>query len=203
MRRDVLAESHEGDGNTLLDPDEAEGLIPSHLATRADLNQWEARNIAIALRWLSRRTLDVLEPGALEELHRRMFDRTWAWAGTFRRSEKNISPYSWHEVPRLVRDLLENTAAQRAAIGSDPEGLDQLAARFHHGLVRIHPWPNGNGRAGRLATDLLLLRWGREPFSWGAEGPPARAAGVRERYIAAMRSADAGAFAALFEFVRS
>lgn len=203
MRDDVLVGSTSGDGNTPLDENETEGLLPTHLKTRAELNQWEATNIALALRWISERSLDVLDLTTLQALHRQMFGQTWEWAGSFRRSEKNISPYSWPEVPRLVRDLLANTALQRAALGDDGDALDKLAARFHHELVRVHPWPNGNGRHGRLATDLLLVRWGRPAFTWGADQGSADADGTRREYIDALRSADNGESEPLYRFVRS
>ena len=73
----------------------------------------------------------------------------------------------WPEVPRLVRDLIANTQVEYVQSAKAPAALDELAVRFHHELVRIHPWPNGNGRHGRLATDVLLRSWGRPPFSWG------------------------------------
>ncbi len=203
MRRDVLAEDHKSDGNTPLDETELEGLIPSHLATRAELNQWEAKNIEVAMQWLSGRSIDVLELDTLKELHRRMFGQTWTWAGTFRKSEITISPYGWPEVPRLVRDLLANTATQHDAMVADPDALDELAARFHHELVRIHPWPNGNGRHSRLATELLLQRWKRPPFTWGAASGGADRPVDRDRYIAALRRADQGEFTQLYEFVRA
>lgn len=203
MRRDALAENHEGDGNTPLDEAEVEGLIPSHLATRAELNQWEAKNIELAMEWLSGRSIDVLDLDTLEELHRRMFGQTWTWAGAFRASEITISPYSWPEVPRLVRDLLANAATQHDAIVGDHDALDELAARFHHELVKIHPWPNGNGRHGRLATELLLQRWKRPPFTWGAASGGADQRANRSRYIAALRRADNGELKQLYEFVRA
>ncbi|MEX2182629.1 MAG: mobile mystery protein B [Gemmatimonadaceae bacterium] len=203
MRRDALADTHEGDGDTPLDEAEVEGLMPSHLETRADLNQWEAKNLELAMEWLSGRSLDVLELDTLQELHRRMFGQTWTWAGSFRRSEKNISPYRWPDVPRRVRDLLANTATQYEAIARDDDALDKLAARFHHELVRIHPWPNGNGRHGRLATDLLLERWKRPPFTWGAASGGADHPATRSRYIEALRRADTGEFTQLHEFVRT
>jgi fido (protein-threonine AMPylation protein) len=38
---------------------------------------------------------------------------------------------------------------------------DEIAVRFHHKLVAIYPFPNGNGRWSRLAADLLALQLGR------------------------------------------
>lgn len=203
MRRDVLANAHEGDGNTRLSESELEALIPSHVQTKAELNQWEATNLQRAAEWLSGRSVNVLELADLKELHRRMFGDTWTWAGTFRRSDKNIGPYHWPEVPRLVTDLLGNTATQRAAIADHNGALDELAARFHHELVRIHPWPNGNGRHGRLATDLLLERWSRPAFTWGAASGNDAGVEIRSRYIAALQRADKGEFGGLYAFVRS
>jgi Fic family protein len=81
--------------------------------------------------------------------------------------------------------------------------VSTVAARFHHDLVRIHPWPNGNGRHGRMATDLLLRMWKRPPFSWGAVSGVAEPASARERYIDALRRADAHEYTSLYVFVRS
>ena len=80
------------DGQTPLDPDEALGLVPSHIETRGELNEWEQANIAEALDWLSRRRTgdSVLSLEFLRELHRRMFGKTWRWAGTFRATGKTL-----------------------------------------------------------------------------------------------------------------
>jgi Fic-DOC domain mobile mystery protein B len=141
-------------GATPLDPDERDGLIPHHVQTRAELNQWEALNIARGEAWaFARRNVDPLSIEWLQELHRHLFGETWEWAGSFRRSDKNISPYRWTQVPVLMRDLVENVRAQYAASDQTPNAIDDIALRFHHELVRIHPWPNGNGRHARVATD--------------------------------------------------
>lgn len=190
------------DGNTPLDENELEGLIPPHLTTRAELNQWEARNIALAYEWIAKRTPDVLDLKSLRELHRRMFDETWIWAGSFRRSDKSISPYHWTEVSRLVRDLLANTQVRYEQGERTPEALDDLAVRFHHELVRIHPWPNGNGRHARLAAELLVSSWGRPPFSWGGAKHETSVSELRARYLGALKSADAGEFDELTRFAR-
>lgn len=196
------SESGAHPGNTPLDPDESDGLLPSHVSTRAELNQWEAANIARAIQWASRRSLDVLEARTLAELHRRMFDDTWSWAGRFRQSDKNLSPFRWTDVPRLVSDLVADTRVQRATGGETPQELDALAVRFHHRLVLVHPWPNGNGRHARLATDLLLRQWKRPVFTWGGAGPDADL-DARVAYLQALRAADSGDFSALETFVRS
>jgi len=191
------------DANTPLDEDESEGLIPPHLTTRAELNQWEANNIASAQEWAATRRLNILEAGTLRELHLRMFNETWEWAGHFRQSDKNISPYGWPEVPRLVRDLLENTQVQYETSARTPEELDAIAVRFHHGLVHVHPFPNGNGRHARLATDLLLLRWSRPAFTWGGSADFTTHADARDEYIKALKRADAGDFDPIARFARS
>jgi Fic-DOC domain mobile mystery protein B len=192
------------DGTTPLTDEEVEGLIPRHVQTRAELNQWEALNIAQGERWASSRGLtDPLSQVSLTELHRHMFGETWIWAGSFRKSDKNISPYHWTEVPRLVRDLVENTKTMYERSDGLPATLDEIATRFHHQLVRIHPWPNGNGRHSRLATDLILRHWNRPPFTWGSGVDLANEGEARGRYMEALRAADAGNYGPLLEFVRS
>lgn len=191
------------DGATPLTEDETDGLIPPHLSTRAELNQWEATNIASANSWIGSRVPTVLDVAFLKELHRRMFDETWEWAGEFRRSDKNISPYHWTEMPRLIHDLIANTQVRYEHSAKTDEALDGLAARFHFELVRIHPWPNGNGRHSRLMTDLLLRSWARPEFSWGSVAHQTNRGPIRAQYIAALKAADAGNFDALIQFVRT
>jgi len=191
------------DGTTPIDPEEAEALIPTYLTTRAELNQWEALNIARAQEWAAdRKRLDPLSVAVLCDLHQRMFDETWSWAGEFRHSEKSISPHHWSQIPVLLRELVANMRKQYETSDRTPEQIDEIAVRFHHQLVRIHPWPNGNGRHARLATDLLLRHWGRSPFTWGGTDRGADRE-TRRRYIAALRAADGWEYGPLREFVRS
>jgi Fic-DOC domain mobile mystery protein B len=187
-------------GASPLDPDAQAGLIPA-LSTQAELNEFEERNILAADRWARRsRALRVDYPNvtALKLLHRRMFDQTWRWAGEFRRVDTNIG-IDWHRIPMELHGHCENT---RAWIAYRSYPWDELAVRFHHELVLIHPFPNGNGRHGRLATDILLRQHGQRPFTWGSQSLVAAGAARRE-YIAALREADAGLFARLLAFVRT
>jgi Fic-DOC domain mobile mystery protein B len=185
---------------TPLDPDESAGLLPGHIATREQLDEWEAENILEGQRWAAgaARRRDLLDDAFLRELHKRMFGRTWKWAGTYRATEKNLG-VAPSRIAEEVRNLLENTRAQ---IAGKVAPIDEIAARFHHRLVWIHPFPNGNGRHARLLTDLILAANGAEPFTWG-RGDLEHASEARERYLAALRAADARNFAPLLAFVRS
>ena len=75
---------NETPGNTPLHPDDAAQLIPN-LATRKESDESERTNILAAQRWaFNSRVLqsrDLLDELYLRELHRRMFDSTWKWAG--------------------------------------------------------------------------------------------------------------------------
>ena len=96
-------------------------------------------------------------------------------------------------------DLLKNTAYQ---LNQSFYSLDELAARFHHHLVWIHPFPNGNGRHARLMTDCLLISNGGPRFSWGQQQQTDMNT-IRASYIDALRKADLADFSELFHFVRS
>lgn len=187
-------------GATPLDPDEAVGLIPEHLSTRGELNAWEQVNIAKAVDWLRRRQNggSVLNMDFLRELHRQMFSNTWKWAGKFRWTLKNIGVLS-EAIPEQTYNLLSET---RYWIEHHTYSVDEIAVRFHHRLVAIHPFPNGNGRHGRLMTDALLAELDALPFPWGSGSIDDRGA-VRDRYLHALRSADSGDYTPLLAFVRS
>jgi Fic-DOC domain mobile mystery protein B len=186
------------DAATALSDDERQGLIPSYITLRGELNDAEQANIVEAEAWAFSRRRDVLAAGFLDKLHKRMFGRVWRWAGKHRRTEKNIGvdPYRIAEELRL---LVDDTRYWTSHGTYEP---DEIAARFHHRLVSIHPYPNGNGRHSRLATDLLLTSLGRGRFTWGSANL-VDAGEARSRYIAALRAADARDFAPLMAFVRS
>jgi Fic-DOC domain mobile mystery protein B len=186
-------------GATPLDPDEAEGLIPRHISTQGQLNEWELQNILEGQQWaFSRRRTDLLTTDFMQLLHKRMFGNTWQWAGTIRITEKSIGVAPEYISVRL-RELCEDIRVQQEH-GSFL--ALEMAARFHHRLVFIHPFPNGNGRFSRLMTDLLLADIGEEPFTWG-EGDLISDGEIRNRYISALREADAKNYGPLLKFLRA
>jgi Fic-DOC domain mobile mystery protein B len=186
------------DSATPLMPEEMRDLIPSHIAYRAELNEAEQENIVRAQNWALNRRRDVLSEKFIRDLHRQMLSDVWRWAGKFRTSERNMGIAHW-EIPIAVRHLLDDA---RAWIEAPTYPPDEIAVRFHHRLVQIHPFPNGNGRHSRLMADLLVMRLGQERFSWGRDS--LRDAGaVRVRYIEALRAADNHDIGPLLAFSRA
>lgn len=190
-----------GQGTTSLTPDEQADLIPS-LATRAELNEWERLNILEAYSWAFRpRNLthnDVLVEPYIRELHRRMFDQTWKWAGLYRTSEKNIG-VEHYRIREMLATLLGDA---RFWIANNTYPLDESAVRFHHRLVWIHPFSNGNGRHARLMADILLRQQGATALTWGV-GLSKRGLDFRRRYVDALRDADRQHIRPLLKFARS
>jgi len=187
-----------GDGHTELPENDREGLIPSYIATRADLFDAEQRNIAAALQLRSPSTGVLLDDKYFRDLHRAMFGRVWTWAGRYRKHETNfgISPA---QIATAARTLVEDT---RAWVEMNTYEPDELAARFHHRLVQIHPFPNGNGRHGRIVADQLLQSMGEPVFTWG-RNLNVTTDDLRRRYRRALERADGGPIDDLLAFCRS
>jgi Fic-DOC domain mobile mystery protein B len=190
--------SPQDDAATPIDEEEKDALIPSYITTRGELNEAEQRNILEAEEWAFNRKRDALNERFLDNLHNRMFRHVWKWAGKHRRTGKNIGVDAY-KIPTELRRMIDDS---RYWIDNDTYPPDEIAARFHHRLVWVHPYPNGNGRHARLATDLLL-KVIREPrFTWGRDNL-VDAGHTRERYVEALRAADNHDFAPLINFVRS
>jgi Fic-DOC domain mobile mystery protein B len=189
----------EPDGATPLDPDERAGLKHRHVTTRGELDQLEQANIEGGLAWLARsRKRDVLTEEFVRELHRRLFGDVWNWAGTFRLTEKNIGIDPFY-IPVQLRALLDDS---RYWVEHSTFAPLEAAARFHHRMVQIHPFQNGNGRHARIAADVYLERcFAHEPVDWTAGHNLQTMNERRALYIAALRTADAGDYTPLLKFV--
>lgn len=192
-------ESEYPDGATPLDNDEKEELIPNHITLKSELNEWESNNILNAMRWLENTREDVLSEKFIRKLHKKMFDKTWKWAGVFRKSMKNIGLVAWEKINISLRDLLEDTKTQ---IRCKSLTNDEIAAQFYHRLVYIHCFQNGNGRHARIVCDKLLESLGEKKFTWGW-GNFTDANEIRDRHLHALSAADKGDYGLLLEFVRS
>ncbi len=184
------------DDATPLSYEEREGLIPSHVSLRLELNELEQSNILEADLWAFQRGRDPLVETFGRGLHRRMFGKVWRWAGQYRSTDKNLGVANATIQPRLY-EVLDNIRYWASAATFSP---DEIAARFHHGLVVVHPFPNGNGRWSRLMADLLVVQLGQPRFSLGRNNAPEA---TRKTYIAALRAADQHDFEPLIRFMRS
>jgi Fic-DOC domain mobile mystery protein B len=188
----------EPDHATPLAPEERDALIPAHIAYRRELNEAEQENIYRAQNWALATRRELLTEKFVKDLHGRMLGDVWRWAGKFRTRERNVGiPH--YEIPIALSQLLDD-AKTWIKCGSYP--CDELALRFHHRLVQIHPFPNGNGRHARLMADLLVMRLGGARFSWGGANI-LDAGDLRARYIAALQAADRHDIAPLLAFARS
>ena len=187
-------------GATPLDLDEMEGLKLKHITTREELNQWEQDNINEALQWLEvHRQGDILTEKFIKTLHQKMFGKVWRWAGLYRCTEKNIG-VDWYQIPTHLHVLLGDV---RYWIKENTYPAGEIAVRFHHKLVWIHLFPNGNGRHARLMADVLLKEaLGQKPFSWAMSDIDDENE-VRDFYMNALRKADKGDYSMLLDFVRS
>jgi Fic-DOC domain mobile mystery protein B len=188
----------EPDNATPLTPEEMRELIPAHIAYRREVNEAEQENIARGQDWALGRRRDLLSEKFIKDLHRHMLRDVWRWAGKFRTSERNLG-IAHYEIPVALRQLLDDT---KAWIEYKTYPPDEIAVRFHHRLVQIHAFPNGNGRHSRLMADLLLMSLGGERFSWGSANLQ-DAGDVRRRYITALQAADNHDIGPLLAFARS
>jgi Fic-DOC domain mobile mystery protein B len=190
-----------GDGNTPLSPEEQADLIPN-LATKEELNEFERANILVAYDWaLAPRNIrrqDPLTEPYLRDLHRRMFDQTWKWAGLYRTTEKNIGIVHYQ-----IRDVLGALLGDaRYWLEHQTFPPDETAIRFHHRLVSIHPFANGNGRHARLIADVLARTQDKPVFTWGGADIVPQG-DFRRRYIDALQAADKNDIKPLLVFARS
>jgi Fic-DOC domain mobile mystery protein B len=185
-------------GATPLDPDDAAGLIPDHITTQGQLNEWEFLNVAKGEEWaLTTRERSILTSEFVQLLHKKMYGDTWRWAGEIRTKETFPVGVPPDKIRPELKVLLENVDVQLKD-GTWP--IEEIAARFHHRMVYIHPFRNGNGRFSRTIADLLLVQNGKERFAWGADLD--RDGDARKTYISALQAADGKDYTALFALLK-
>jgi len=124
----------------------------------------EAKNHPKAIEYVESLTNRNLEESNVLKVHEMIFSGIFENAGNYRNSQVYIEgsdymPPPAFEIPALVKELLE-------WLTTNPEELRPIetAAVFHHKLVSIHPFDDGNGRVARLLMNLLLLKNGY-PFT--------------------------------------
>jgi Fic-DOC domain mobile mystery protein B len=190
------------EGQTPLEEEEKEGLLISTITTHGELDEFEQLNIQKAIEWTIARKFKaerILTESFIKELHKKMFGDTWAWAGKFRNTNKNIG-VNHYQVSVDLRSLLDDV---RFWIDNGTYSSNEIALRFKHRIVSIHCFSNGNGRHSRLLADVVIEHIFKEPvYSWGSE-ILVNAGDSRKIYLTSLRAADKGDFKQLIEFARS
>ncbi len=189
-------------GQTPLEEEEKAGLLIPAIATRGELDEFEQQNIEEAIQWLLARNFKpetVFTEAFVRNVHKRMYANVWAWAGDFRKTDKNIGIDKW-QIPVALRTLLDDAIYWTAHQTFPP---DEIAVRFKHRIVSIHCFPNGNGRHSRLMADIIIENIFKQPvFSWGA-ADLVKKSDARTTYLKALKAADAGDIGPLLAFARS
>lgn len=188
------------EGNSPLSQEELDDLIPETITSQGELNEWEQLNIVDARKWaFSKKHKDLLSTTFICILHKRMFENVWKWAGDFRNTAKNIG-IDWTEIRIESKKLCDDCSFW---LENQTYPIDEIAARFHHRLVSIHPFPNGNGRHARMIADLILVDAGANEFSWGGGIDRSSNDEIRMEYLDCIYAADKGDYSSLLKFVRS
>jgi len=189
-------------GSTLLSEEEKEGLLIPTVILRRDLDRFEQANIQEARLFYANNSRNVewlLSREGVRTVHRRMFNHVWSWAGTYRKTGKNIGV----DPARIQVDLETLLDDTRFWLANETYPPEEICVRFKHRLVYIHCFPNGNGRHARYMADLLISKAFDLPmFSWGGD-ILGRNPDLRRTYIMALRTADAGDIGPLLAFARS
>ncbi|HEY5125596.1 MAG TPA: mobile mystery protein B [Ignavibacteria bacterium] len=189
------------EGATPIDADELADLIPTHIKLQKELNEWEQKNISDAteLYYNKQFTIEeILDFYFLLKVHKDMFDKTWKWAGKTRKTMKNIGA----DVSQIFEQTKYLCDDVKFWIENDTYSKDEIGARFHHRLVQIHLFPNGNGRHSRFVTDLLMKSVRNELFTWGNKDLYSQSS-VRNNYITSLKEADKNNYKPLLDFVRT
>lgn len=190
------------DGQTPLDEEEKEGLKIKTITTHGELDEFEQLNIEKAVEWTMSTNFKpekILTEKFIIDLHKKMYNDVWKWAGEFRKTDKNIG-IRWTQIGIELKNLLDDTKYWIEHKTFQPE---EIAIRFKHRLVSIHCFPNGNGRHSRMMADIIMESiFGKEIFSWH-QSNMVKANETRKKYIKALRIADNGNLVALIEFTKN
>lgn len=190
------------DDQTPLDEDEKEGLLLPTISTRSELDEFEQQNIEEAIQWVFSRTFKpetIFTSQFVNGIHKRMYGNVWAWAGKFRKTDKNMG-IDKLQIPVAMKSLLDDA---RFWVTNKIYSPDEIAIRFKHRIVSIHCFSNGNGRHSRLMADVIVNKIYNQPmFSWGVDNLE-NPGNSRSAYIKAIKEADNGNYAPLLLFARS
>lgn len=209
------------EGNTLV-PREVQRLLAHGRAVGAKpLREYnEVQGYADAAKWVYGQALEpdawhdgkLLTLNELRRIHHTAMTPVWDVAphpeatdregpGSFREHDieqfdGGMTPPPWAHVPAQIQEWVDAVCSFGHRVDRDEsltEPLPERLAEIHNAFERIHPFIDGNGRTGRLALNLILVRLGHPPIIIFKR--------QRDAYLVAMRQADAGDYGALGELI--
>jgi hypothetical protein len=193
------------EGNTLVLKEVKRLLAEGKAVGAKELREYlEVQGYANAAQWVYAQAVERGDWAASEsitlsevrDIHRQIVEPVWVQfppdgldpregPGSFRRHDivefaRGTRPPPFPDVPALVGDWV---AGASEAVPEDVHPMFWLAD-LHAQFERIHPFRDGNGRAGRLVLNLQLVRHGYPPAIVHKRD--------RRRYLNALARADAG-----------
>lgn len=194
------------EGNTLVLKQVERLLDEGRAVGNKELSEYmEVKGYADAAQWVYEQAVDptglhrrgdVLTLAEVRETHHRAMEPVWGVAphpnaspqegpGSFREHEIHpfpggMAPVSWPHIHSEMTTWVGEVNDLDPVLGASPEELAWIHARFE----QIHPFLDGNGRTGRLVLNLVLIRLGYPPAIIYKRD--------RDRYLRALRRADAG-----------
>ncbi|MDI1355365.1 MAG: mobile mystery protein B [bacterium] len=191
------------DGQSPLSEEEMHGLLIDTITTHEELNEFEQQNIEKAIEWTYTKKFKpeyILSEKFVKELHFRMFDEVWQWAGDFRLSEKHIG-IKFHLIGTSLKQLNDDCLFW---IENKTYSEDEITIRYKHRIVNIHCFANGNGRHSRLIADVIRKQiFNKDYFSWSSLGKLVKDGKQRANYLKAIREADKENIQPLIDFAKS
>lgn len=190
------------EGQTPIDEDEKDGLLIKSITTRGELDEFEQLNIEKAIQWTIGKKWKpdyILSEVFVKELHKRMFNKVWNWAGNFRKTNKNIG-VDKSQIGISLKQLLDDSLFW---LENKTYSDEEFAIRFKHGMVQIHCFSNGNGRHSRLLADIIIDKIFEKPlFTWNNTNLNKKGE-ARSNYLTAIRQADSGNIDPLINFAET
>ena len=173
------------------------GLIPMHIHSQKELNEWEENNIIYAVKkYLTKRKKIDITISWIKQIHKEMFDKTWEWAGVFRKNNFNLG-VDYNQINIELKKLIDDIEYWKSH--SNSMNWFEQSVRIHYRLVKIHPFPNGNGRHARLVSDIFLFNNNLTLPTWPTE-EMIKQTQIRKEYITALKQADKGDISLLLKF---
>lgn len=159
------------------------GLIPDFITTREELSQAEMKNIIEVEKTLYKLTFKY-SISFFYKIHKDMFKYVWRWAGKKRVSNLNIG-VDFLQIEIEIKKLIDDLKFWE----SNNQNLVETVTFFHHRLVKIHPFLNGNGRWARFLTKVYANSVHNVKIQW-PEAEYTKNSDFRALYISALSKAD-------------